>query len=162
MGPGAMPSPRLNANGLDGARVQKAAVVFPSHVRRSFGRKPVDYTGELVRLLDDISTVTHSIAAYVSERSESAQYGAPVQHEGTLDPAVATRKLYRSLSHDGYACLILEKRMKIPLRLYVALVSIVFFRLRRLICGFPNAYTFLHSPCLRTYRSLSLDAKYEI
>lgn len=32
----------------------QAAVVFPSHVRSALSKAPTDYTGELVRLLDDL------------------------------------------------------------------------------------------------------------
>lgn len=104
-------------NGL-GPQLKKAATVFPSHVRRTFGRMPTDYTGDLVRLLDDISTVTHSIAAYINEGSESVQYGT-IQSATKLDPAVATRQLYKALSYDGYCCLILERHTETPMNLYV-------------------------------------------
>lgn len=81
----------------------KGATVFPSHVRRTFQRFPTDYTGELVRLLDDLSTATHSIAAYITEGSENLRYGET--EIGGLDPKVASKKLYRALSHGKYHCL---------------------------------------------------------
>lgn len=93
----------------------KAAVVFPSHVRRTFQRFPTDYTGELVRLLDDITTVTHSIAAYVTEGSEKVLYGSVGDITEGLDAAVATKRLYGSLSRDGYACLFFDKNTEAPL-----------------------------------------------
>lgn len=102
-----------SASGL-ATDLEKGATVFPSHVRRSFSRHPTDYTGELVRLLDDISTVTHSIGAYVAEGSESIAYGSRESHRG-LESAVATRRIYKSLCHDGYACLILDRNLEAPL-----------------------------------------------
>ena len=95
--------------------LKKGATVYPSHIRRAFSRFPADYTGELVRLLDDISTVTHSIAAYVRQGSESFQYGH-IPNVG-LDPAVATKQLYKALCHDGYICVILDKNQPTPLSL---------------------------------------------
>lgn len=77
---------------------KKGATVFPSHVRRTFQRFPTDYTGELVRLLDDLSTATHSIAAYVTEGSENVRYGT-AGASGGLNPIVASKKLYKALSH---------------------------------------------------------------
>lgn len=125
-------SPVLTAagGGRLGSDLNKGATVFPSHVRRTFQRFPTDYTGELVRLLDDIATVTHSIAAYVTEGSEKISYGAPASTEG-LNSMVASRRLYKSLSHDGYACLILDKGFDQPLTMpadalqgsYVVMVS---------------------------------------
>lgn len=94
----------------------KAATVFPSHVRAAFRRNPADRTGELVRLLDDISTVTHSISSYVAEHNHEVtnlEAGQPPAKD--LDPQVATQKLYTSLSHDGYACIILDKGREAPL-----------------------------------------------
>lgn len=96
--------------------LRKAAVVFPSHVRRSFSRAPTDFTGDLVRLMDDLSTVTHNIAAYVAIASETTEYGAS-QNRRELDAVVATKQLYKSLSHDGYACILLEKHHEMPLNL---------------------------------------------
>lgn len=104
-----------DANGLT-AGPDKAATVFPSHVRRSFSRRPTDFTGDLVRLLDDISTVTHNLAAYVSEGSEAIEYGR-TSSASNLDPAVATRQLYKALAHDGYACIILDRHHPAPLSL---------------------------------------------
>mmetsp|Transcript_3757 Transcript_3757/g.11186 ORF Transcript_3757/g.11186 Transcript_3757/m.11186 type:complete len:344 (+) Transcript_3757:103-1134(+) len=106
-------SPMSPLGGKLSTRLSKAATVFPSHVRRSFLSNPTDYTGELVRLLDDISTQTHAISAFVSEGSENIQYGAVGQRQ--MDADFATRHLYRSLSHDGYACLILAKNRQQPL-----------------------------------------------
>jgi fructose-1,6-bisphosphatase I len=113
-----------------GTDLNKGATVFPSHLRRTFQRFPTDYTGELVRLLDDITTVTHSIAAYVTEGTEKVSYGATSASEG-LDSKVASRRLYKSLSHDGYACLILDCGFDQPLTMpadalqgsYVVMVS---------------------------------------
>lgn len=107
-------SPVLSSNSGLTEELKKGATVFPSHVRRTFRRRPTDYTGELVRLLDDITTVTHSIAAYVQEGSEVMAYGSTA-HETGLSPAVATRRLYKSLCHDGYACLIVDKNVEAPL-----------------------------------------------
>ncbi len=123
-------SPVMSSSGAVKSDLNKAATVFPSHVRRTFSRHPTDFTGELVRLLDDITTVTHSIAAYVAEGSETVEYGASSTMSG-LDPLVATRRLYKSLSHDGYACLILDKNQEAPLAMppdapkgaYVVMVS---------------------------------------
>lgn len=94
--------------------VNQAAVVFPSHVRRSISRAPTDFTGDLVRLLDDISTVTRSISAYCNSGSETVAYGASGERT-SLKSEVACRQLYKKLSHDGYACLILEKQLEQPL-----------------------------------------------
>lgn len=85
----------------------KAATVFPSHVRATYRRNPADRTGELVRLLDDISVVTHSISTRVSLNHCS--------DDDAIDPEGVTRKLYSSLCHDGYACMILEKAHEAPL-----------------------------------------------
>lgn len=93
-----------------------SATVFPSHVRATFRRHPADRTGELVRLLDDISTVTHSISSYVA-----TQHPHPFNSQldsstpPTLDPEFATEKLYTTLCHDGYACIILERNREAPL-----------------------------------------------
>lgn len=123
--------------------VNKAATVFPSHVRRTFMVNPADYTGELVRLLDDISTLTHAISAFVSEGSDKIAYVTksspcvvPPKHptpkltrsslsrrpssygqvgEKTITAEHATHMLYRSLAHDGYSCLILAKNREQPL-----------------------------------------------
>lgn len=94
-----------------------SATVFPSHVRATFRRAPTDRTGELVRLLDDIATVTHSISKYVSARQDQHPMYDPNQsHAGPGPrPHVATQKLYKSLCHDGYACIILEKEREAPL-----------------------------------------------
>mmetsp|Transcript_1167 Transcript_1167/g.2443 ORF Transcript_1167/g.2443 Transcript_1167/m.2443 type:complete len:338 (-) Transcript_1167:1140-2153(-) len=103
----------LSPLGMRGRDVPKAATVFPSHVRRTFTRHPTDYTGELVRLLDDIATQTHGIATYVAESDETIQYGA--LGRDTVSAEYATRQLYRALSHDGYACILLVKDRKDPL-----------------------------------------------
>lgn len=94
--------------------VSKAAMVFLSHVRRTFARAPVDYTGELVRLLDDISIVTRSVASYVAECSASVAYGS-VGDASTLSSDFSTTKMYKSLTHDGYACIILSRDREMPL-----------------------------------------------
>eukprot|EP00168_Porphyra_purpurea_P005837 TRINITY_DN16976_c0_g1_i1.p2 TRINITY_DN16976_c0_g1~~TRINITY_DN16976_c0_g1_i1.p2 ORF type:complete len:168 (-),score=62.63 TRINITY_DN16976_c0_g1_i1:56-559(-) len=88
--------------------VSKAATVFLSHVRRSFARDPADYTGELVRLLDDISIVTLSVASYVAESSPTVSYGS-VGDAAKLASNFPTAKMYKSLSHDGYACIMLSR-----------------------------------------------------
>lgn len=80
----------------------KAATVFLSHVRRTFQRYPTDFTGELVRLLDDIAVVTRSIASSMTSATP-------------LSPASATANLYAALKSDGYACLILAKDTPQPL-----------------------------------------------
>ena len=83
--------------------VNKGATVFLSHVRRTFARHPVDYTGELVRLLDDIANFTRAIASAVAGQGTS------------VSAEVATRHLYRLLAHDGYCCIILSKALSQPL-----------------------------------------------
>mmetsp|Transcript_26281 Transcript_26281/g.63905 ORF Transcript_26281/g.63905 Transcript_26281/m.63905 type:complete len:344 (+) Transcript_26281:69-1100(+) len=103
----------LSPLGLRGAGVEKAATVFPSHVRRTFTRHPTDYTGDLVRLLDDIATQTHGIAAYVAEHDETIAYGQVGRQ--AITSAFATRQLYRALSHDGYSCVILARDSAEPL-----------------------------------------------
>lgn len=126
----ASPVLRSAAGVTIGSDLNKGATVFPSHVRRTFQRFPTDYTGELVRLLDDITTITHSIAAYVAEGSENISYGSSSAADG-LNSKVASRRLYKSLSHDGYACLILDRGFDQPLTMpadalqgsYVVMVS---------------------------------------
>ena len=101
-----------------------------SHLRTSFHSAPTDRTGELVRFLDDISVVTQCISAYVAQ---DAAYDSNIAgcndrvtdplshslvakvHQRRLDPAVATRHMYKSLSHDGYACAIIESHTETPL-----------------------------------------------
>ncbi|KAI0567147.1 Fructose-1-6-bisphosphatase [Gracilaria domingensis] len=78
------------------------ATTFPSHVRAHSLHAPKHSSHHLVRLLDDISTVTHSISSYVSQYHHNSEY--PI-----LDKAVATTSLYHALCHDGYACMILAK-----------------------------------------------------
>lgn len=85
----------------------KAATVFPSHVRATYHRNPTDRTGELVRLLDDISVVTHSISTCVTL--------SHISQDDAVDNEVVTQRLYSSLCHDGYACIILEKAHEAPL-----------------------------------------------
>lgn len=92
----------------------KSATVFLSHVRRTFARYPVDYTGELVRLLDDIATFTCTTSSAVAERSHSPTYGA-VGTGNDITSENATRQLYRVLAHDGYCCIILAKGVESPL-----------------------------------------------
>ncbi|GJQ12433.1 hypothetical protein GpartN1_g4319.t1 [Galdieria partita] len=86
--------------------LEKAGVVFSAHVRQSFRLHPSDFTGELVRLLDDLSTETHSISALVNEGSEHIQYGYV---GNSLNAEFVTQQLYHALSHDGYACVFLFK-----------------------------------------------------
>eukprot|EP00871_Galdieria_phlegrea_P004900 jgi/Galph1/5410/GphlegSOOS_G4070.1 len=86
--------------------LEKAGVVFSAHVRQSFRLHPSDFTGELVRLLDDLATETHSISALVNEGSELIQYGYV---GNSLNAEFVTQQLYRALSHDGYACVFLFK-----------------------------------------------------
>lgn len=97
------------------ATKKKQSLVFPSHVRQAVSKNPPDYTGELVRLLDDINTVSHGIAAYCRSGSEDSTYGDAGASRGRLDPEVATRHLFKALTHDGYACLIVEKNHDAPL-----------------------------------------------
>lgn len=94
--------------------INKAATVFLSHVRRTFARYPVDYTGELVRLLDDIANFTCSTASSVMERSSDVHYGTVgTGAEVTADMAI--KRLYRVLAHDGYCCIVLAKGCDQPL-----------------------------------------------
>lgn len=117
---------------------------FESHLRASFRRAPTDRTGELVRLLHDISMVTHCISAYVAHDSvfsstmvsgdgvgvndmtdnceiddnivkNKTKDSQTCTRQQRLDPATATRHMYKSLSHDGYACAILESHTDMPL-----------------------------------------------
>lgn len=88
--------PTLNAN-------------FSSHVRLEFQENPTDRTGDLVRLLDDIATVTHCLSAYISQHFAISR--------GVLDPSMATQQLYQALCHDGYACVLLERYHETPLTL---------------------------------------------
>lgn len=81
---------------------------FPSHVRAYSSRTKSHSSGELVRLLDDISTASHSISSYVSRHHHDDQCPS-------LDPLIASRRLYSALCHDGYACLILDKEHEQPL-----------------------------------------------
>lgn len=94
--------------------INKAATVFLSHVRRTFARHPVDYTGELVRLLDDIASFTRSMSAAVTERSEHLNYGT-VGTGTDITSEMAIRHLYRLLAADGYCCIILAKDYDQPL-----------------------------------------------
>lgn len=84
-------------------------VNFSSHVRLEFQENPTDRTGDLVRLLDDIATVTHCLSAFVAQNN--------MTDDCPLNAMVATRQLYQSLCHDGYACLILERNHETPLTL---------------------------------------------
>lgn len=92
----------------------KSATVFLSHVRRTFARYPVDYTGELVRLLDDIATFTCTTSSAVAERSHTPVYGV-VGSGNDITATHAMRQLYRVLAHDGYCCIILSKGLDQPL-----------------------------------------------
>lgn len=93
----------------------KAATVFLSHVRRSFQRYPSDYTGELVRLLDDIAVVTRMISSAVTEGAATMAYGSVGESPGDINSDYATRQLYRHLRNDGYCCIILSKDHEAPL-----------------------------------------------
>ncbi|CAN8063986.1 unnamed protein product [Agarophyton chilense] len=73
-----------------------------SHVRAHSSHTTKHSSAPLVRLLDDISTVSHSISSYVSQHHHDDS--SPV-----LDTSVATTRLYHALCHDGYACVILAK-----------------------------------------------------
>lgn len=92
----------------------KSATVFLSHVRRTFARHPVDYTGELVRLLDDIATFTCTTSALVAERSIDLVYGS-VGTGSDISASATVRQLYRVLAHDGYCCIVLAKGVEQPL-----------------------------------------------
>lgn len=92
----------------------KSATVFLSHVRRTFARHPVDYTGELVRLLDDIATFTCTTSASVAERSHDLVYGS-VGTGTDINASSTVRQLYRVLAHDGYCCIVLAKGVEQPL-----------------------------------------------
>ena len=83
-----------------------------------------------MRLLDDISVVKQCISAYVAH---DAAYDSTIAgcndrvtdplshssvakvHQRRLDPAVATRHMYKALSHDGYACAIIDSHTETPL-----------------------------------------------
>lgn len=97
--------------------VNKGATVFLSHVRRTFARHPVDYTGELVRLLDDIANFTRVVSSAVSEGATNAEYSGQRAAHAPLDATAdsATQHLYRLLAHDGYCCIILSKGFSQPL-----------------------------------------------
>ncbi|KAK4529547.1 hypothetical protein CCYA_CCYA01G0404 [Cyanidiococcus yangmingshanensis] len=91
------------------------SVPFPSHVRNAFKRsggtltERHDATGELVRLLDDLSTEFRWIAARARET-----YAKGVQVE-PLTAALVTQQLYFALCHDGYACLLVSKDQPEPM-----------------------------------------------
>ncbi|KAK4525753.1 hypothetical protein GAYE_SCF16G3662 [Galdieria yellowstonensis] len=102
----ALSSPPSPASNLKTVSSLKAGVVFAAHVRQSFRLHPFDFTGELVRLLDDLATETHSISALVNEGSEHIQYGYV---GSSLNAEFVTQQLYHALSHDGYACVFLFK-----------------------------------------------------
>ena len=95
--------------------VDKGATVFLSHVRRTFVRYPVDYTGELVRLLDDIATFTNLIASAVVEGSMSTLRYGQVKTGIDVTAESATQHLYRLLANDGYCCIILSNASEQPL-----------------------------------------------
>jgi fructose-1,6-bisphosphatase I len=92
-------------------------VPFPSHVRNAFKRsggshtERHDATGELVRLLDDLSTEFRWIAGRARET-----YAKPVETE-PLTAALITQQLYFALCHDGYACLLVSKDQPEPMSL---------------------------------------------
>lgn len=85
----------------------------------AFQRAPTDRTGELVRLLDDLASATQSIATYVAQAGNPPANSSPLSSSSspsaTLDVALVTRKLYETLCHDGYACLIVEAHRATPL-----------------------------------------------
>lgn len=97
--------------------VNKGATVFLSHVRRTFARHPVDYTGELVRLLDDIASFTRVVSSAVTEASTPAasHFGHSTHAPLEATAEGATEHLYRLLAHDGYCCIILSKGCSQPL-----------------------------------------------
>lgn len=96
---------------------KKGATVFLSHVRRTFARHPVDFTGELVRLMDDIANFTSVVATAVTESNVVSEYSGHRAHDvlGTVTSEGATESLYRLLAHDGYCCIILSKSSPQPL-----------------------------------------------
>ena len=82
------------------------SINFETHVRTQFRSSPTDRTGDLVRLLEDIGTVTRSISSYLISNND-------IPTSSTKE--VALQRLYASLSHDGYACIILERNRDAPL-----------------------------------------------
>jgi fructose-1,6-bisphosphatase I len=111
----------LLSSGQQRTAARHGATIFPSHVRRCLAQNPTTtsttYGGDLVRLLDDIAHVTNTISAYVSARAETGGGGGLGPVKSGLDPSVATWRLYKALTHDGYACLILDRNTEIPLTL---------------------------------------------
>lgn len=91
--------------------------MFLSHVRRTFARHPADYTGELVRLLDDIANFTRIVSSAVTEGAINAEYSGHRAAHAPIDASAdgATQHLYRLLAHDGYCCIILSKGFSQPL-----------------------------------------------
>lgn len=92
------------------------ATVFTSHVRRTFQRHPTDYTGELVRLLDDLANFTNVVASAVNDSALVSEYTG--HHESAsfdVSAEGATVALYRLLASDGYCCIILSKGNNQPL-----------------------------------------------
>jgi len=91
------------------------SVPFPSHVRNAFKRSGAtlterhDATGELVRLLDDLSTEFRWIAARTREMFVKSLESTP------FTPRLVTQQLYFALCHDGYACLLVSKDQKEPM-----------------------------------------------
>lgn len=109
-------SPKSPSRVLLSDNVFKGATVFLSHVRRTFARSPVDYTGELVRLLDDIANFTRVVSTAVTESNLVSEYSGHHAHEFLdVNAKGATQSLYRLLAHDGYCCIILSKGHKDPL-----------------------------------------------
>jgi fructose-1,6-bisphosphatase I len=100
-------------------KLRDGATIFQSHVRRTLRDNPTTVrSGDLLRLLDDIAAVTHSISAYVAENAAgSVVAGRRGSKSRGLEPAVVTRRLYAALTHDGYACLILDRGTEVPLSL---------------------------------------------
>uniref|UniRef100_A0A7S2NPS2 fructose-bisphosphatase n=1 Tax=Cyanoptyche gloeocystis TaxID=77922 RepID=A0A7S2NPS2_9EUKA len=103
---------------------------FGSHVFTSFGEKPIDYTGELVRLLQDVSTASRMISAGVRNVGLPVRGETLVQNPEEIksgqqhclqrrdfDAHMATEILYRMLYHDGHLCLILSPTQAEPMHL---------------------------------------------
>eukprot|EP00741_Cyanophora_paradoxa_P007973 tig00000133_g7713.t1 len=99
---------------------------FPAHCRNILSLHPTDYTGELVRLLVDISSATRLIDSGLRRSGIPDSTGnGDIQNEilspklgpqATLraskskefDAEAATRILFKSLYHDGYLCAMLS------------------------------------------------------
>jgi len=110
---------------------QKSERTFGSHVRLAFAENPTDYTGELVRLMEDIAMATRMISAGVRgaglprnhtsavkplESDEAAVTRRPTDAR-EFDADIATQILYRTLYHDGHLCILLSNCHTEPLNL---------------------------------------------